>query len=220
MDIFTISTYTQVHAPLIAILIALFTRTVTAKKTRHVLVFLILSYLINVSVVHFQVYFLAGRYLGEIFDITMILLLTHLFYYNSQKNKRLLFIGMFLLLIYLVIRWTFQPNYSVPNISSFAGGLCIITYCLSFLYYLIQSEKELHFTDPISFGFTLIILLYETGGFFTSLLIQYITSNGGENASLYTIRNVISIVSYVAFAWMIWKTSTSDRNQRIQLDSN
>ena len=125
--------------------------------------------------------------------------------YKQSQKKSFLAFGIALLLGYIAIRLIFQPANDVPNISSVAGNLAIMLLCFKYFYYLIQSETEIGVHQNIVFSNTVIVFFYETGGFFTFLVIEYIRANNGERDYLYTIQNWISIISYLAFTYLITK---------------
>jgi hypothetical protein len=204
MNFSDISALLQVYLPLLPLVLAILLGQWRSARLHFSLVFLLASLLINISFNVFKVYYILGRDLSELFDILLIVSLGFMFYKQSQK-KSFLAIGLVLLLAYITIRLIFQPSSEPPNISSVAGNMAIMLLCFKYFYFLIQSETEIGIHQNIVFSNTVIVFFYATGGFFTFLLIEYIRANNGERYYLYSIQSWISIISYLAFTYLITK---------------
>jgi hypothetical protein len=202
MNFYEISTLLQGYLPLAALVLTLVLGQWRSSRLRFALIFLIASYLINSSAYVFGIYYYAGRFIGEYFDMTLILALSWM-YHKDSPNKSFLTFGGLLLLSYCLIRLTLQPSNTSPNISSVTGNIVVIILCFRYLYVLIQSEVEIGIDQNILFSHTIIVLFYEAGGFFCQLLIEYINFNNGERSYLYFIQVWVAIITYLAFSYLI-----------------
>lgn len=204
MKAFEIAAFIQNFMPLVGIVLAIVLGRFSHQRTRFILVFLIASLLVDVLVAEMGVFYLFGRYLGELFFVVIIIAFTWMIYGESNRKRSLLFFGLITLTLHLIIRWTFQPSNTTPNISTVADNIALIALCFRYFYHIYQTEADLKLKSDLTFWITCIVFFYAAGGFFISLMVDFITRNGGEYAYLWIVQSTVSILTYLSFSYLIW----------------
>lgn len=202
MEAYQIIGHIQNFSPLLGIILAVGLGLFMTKEIRYALIFLLSSLLVNISIFYFHAIYVGGRYLAELFVLLILLSLVWTMYQESKKQKSLLVWGIMLSSLYWGSQLALQPSNSTPSVSSVLGPLSIIILCFRYFYYFYQ--REINITENISFLMICITFFYAAGGFFTKLSIEFIKANGGQFAYLWFIQSSVSIITYLAFAWLIW----------------
>ena len=202
MEVIQIIGHIQNFTPLLGIILAVGLGLFMNKEIRYALIFLLSSLLVNIGIVYYQILYIGGRFLPELFVLVILLALNWVMHYESKKQKSLLVWGITLSTLYWGSQLALQPFNSLPSVSSVLGELSIIILCFRYFYYFYL--REINITENISFLMICITFFYAAGGFFTKLSIEFIKANGGQFAYLWFIQSSVSIITYLAFAWLIW----------------
>lgn len=213
MEVFDILSKVQNYAPVLGVLLALGLKVYWKEPAKYIFIYLLSSLILNILVGQFQIVFIFGRFILSLYDLFKLALWSWMFYEFSKGKKTFKYIGYFLLSTVLAIQLLFEQPGIIPSSTGTVAEIAIIMLCFIYFFHVYQKEEELKTKSALRFFTVCVLFILTAGGFFVSIMTGFIIKSGGANANLWFIQDAISIFSYVAFTFIIWKTKSYKTEQ-------
>lgn len=192
--------------PMLGVLLAFVLRVYWKEPAKFIFIYLLSSFILNILVGQFQIFFIFGRFILSLYDLCELALWSWMFYEFSDRIKTFKKIGIILFLTILAIQFIFDQPGIIPSNTRTAPEIAIISMCFIYFFHVYKKEEELKTTSALRFLTVCVLFILTAGGFFVSIMTSFIINSDGENADLWVIQDAISIFSYLAFTFIIWKT--------------
>jgi len=183
------------------------------KDLWHIGLYIVLSLAVNLSIGVFQQLYLGPFFLPIVFGL-LVVLLTAKMIFDYTKRRSVFIIGSVGFVITLLCYFLVDGLSSLPLLSASTYNAFVLVMCIYYFFHVYENETDLFIANNPQFQVVTVLFIYSAGAAFTFLLLDVITSR--DLNYLWQLHDVLSIISMVAFAFVIWKTHRNNQKNELQ----